>query len=105
MAGVDDSMNKVLDQIRNKFWDFPAQPDEMRITSYDGNDNPLIIEYYRDGALLFIHDLTYDGSGRLTVKLLKRKSWEYSFFQKINTLINQGTLLHNRISRRCLPTR
>ena len=73
MPGVDDGINKVLDQIRNKFWDFPAQPDEMRITSYDANDNPLVIEYYRQGKHLFTHDLTYDGSGRLTVKLLIRK--------------------------------
>ena len=65
--------DKILDQIRNKFWDFPSQPDEMRITSYDANDNPLIIEYYRDSRLMFVHELTYDGSGRLIVKQLIRK--------------------------------
>ena len=71
MAGkIDEASQKVLDAIRAKYWDFPSQPDEMRVTSYDADDNPLIIKYYRGAKHLFTHDLTYDGSGRITIKKL-----------------------------------
>lgn len=74
MAGpkIDEGDRHILDAIRAKFWDFPSQPDEMRITSYDANYNPLVIKYYRDERHLFTHELTYDVNGNLTVKKLIR---------------------------------
>lgn len=70
--GADKYNEKIFDRISAKYWDIPEHPDEMRIASYDANNNPLIIEYYRSNKLLFKHELTYDGSGRLTVKKLIR---------------------------------
>jgi len=63
-------------EIRNilssKFWDFPTEIDEQRIVKYDANDNPLIIEFYRNNDLKFTHIIEYDGSGRMTKKKLVR---------------------------------
>jgi hypothetical protein len=70
MSKVDESNKHILESLRAKFWDFPSQPDEMRVTSYDADDNPLVIEYYRQGRLMFEHNLTYDVDGRITVKKL-----------------------------------
>jgi len=74
MAGpkIDEGSRAVLDAIRAKFWDYPSQPDEMRVTSYDASFNPLVVEYYRDNRLLFTHDLTYDVDGNITIKKLIR---------------------------------
>jgi hypothetical protein len=73
MVKLGDIEEKILTALRNKYWDFPSEPDEMRITSYDANDNPLIIEYYKQNRHLFTHNLTYDGSGRLINKILIRQ--------------------------------
>lgn len=72
MAKLGDIEERILQQLRNKYWDYPSEPDEQRITSYDANDNPLVIKYYKQGRHLFTHELTYDGGGRLTVKKLIR---------------------------------
>lgn len=69
-TGVDKLQKRISDRLESKFWDFPYTPDEMRITSYDANDNPLVVEYYKSNRLLFTHYLTYDGSGRIIVKKL-----------------------------------
>ena len=70
-TGVDTLQKQIASQLEAKFWDFPKTPDEMRIISYDANDNPLIIEYYKSGRRLFTHYLTYDGSGRIIIKTIK----------------------------------
>ena len=62
----------IADRIVAKFWDFPTDVDEMRITSYDVNANPLVVEYFYTGRLRFKHLLTYDVDGNLTVKKLLR---------------------------------
>lgn len=67
---VDKAIEALHKRIEAKYWDFPLVADEMRVTSYDASDNPLIIEYYRSNRLLFTHTITYDGSGRVTVKKL-----------------------------------
>jgi len=74
MAGrkIDEGSIDILDALRAKYWDFPSQPDEMRVTSYDANSNPLVVKYYRDGRHLFTHDLTYDVDGNITIKKLIR---------------------------------
>jgi len=64
--------NEILNQLESKFWDFPTHVDEMRITSYDANFNPLVIEYYFSSKIQFKHLLTYDVDGNLTVKKLIR---------------------------------
>jgi len=63
---------EILNQLKAKFWDFPTDVDEMRITSYDANFNPLVIEFYFSGYMKFKHLLTYDGDGNITVKKLIR---------------------------------
>jgi hypothetical protein len=67
-----DYDKEILNRLEAKFWDFPTDVDEMRITSYDVNDNPLVVEYYFSNKLRFKHILTYDGSGRITIKQLIR---------------------------------
>ena len=64
---------RMYERISSKYWDYPVEADELRISSYDAFDNPLIIVYYRKGLEVFRHNLTYDGSGRLTEKKLIRK--------------------------------
>jgi len=66
----DQTLERLNTRIESKYWDFPKVADEMRITSYDASDNPLVIKYYRSNRLLFTHELTYDGSGRITIKKL-----------------------------------
>jgi len=72
MGDIDQASRYILEAIRAKYWDYPSISDEMKITSYDVFDNPLIIEFYKQGKLTFTHYLTYDGSGRLTDKKLVR---------------------------------
>lgn len=67
---IDKALEAMHKRIESKYWDYPLVADEMRITSYDAGDNPLIVEYYRSNRLLFTHDLTYDGSGRIIIKKL-----------------------------------
>jgi len=64
---------EILNRLEAKFWDYPTDVDEMRITSYDANFNPLVIEYYFSGTLKFIHEIEYDVDGNLTKKKLIRK--------------------------------
>jgi hypothetical protein len=72
MSDIDQAIKYLQETIKSKFWDYPSTPDEMKITSYDAFDNPTIIEFYKQGKLMFTHYLTYDGSGRLTDKKLVR---------------------------------
>ena len=63
---------EILQRLEARFWDYPTDVDEQRITSYDANFNPLVVEYYFSGKLRFKHILEYDVDGNLTLKKLIR---------------------------------
>ena len=69
LKAKDPELFDALINLTNTAWDMPSKPDEMYIDTYDSNDNPTKIDYYKDGVLLFSHLLEYDG------KLLKRKKF------------------------------
>ena len=73
MSGIEAFQERAYQRISAKYWDYPAESDEMRILSYDAGDNPLIVAYYRKGTEMFRHELEYDVSGRIIVKKLIRK--------------------------------
>lgn len=65
---IDKIQEMILAKIEAKYWDFPYHINFMKIVSYDTNDNPLVIEYYKGNDLKFTHTITYDSDGRVVTK-------------------------------------
>lgn len=68
MDAIDRS--NLNDINRNSTSSLPYGADSLKITSYDGDNNPLVIEYYLGGTdfgkLLVTVTLTYDVNGNVT---------------------------------------
>ena len=66
---MDNFQQQILNNISSQSSAaLPYGADALKITSYDVNDNPLIIEYYKggpNGKLLKTVSLTYDGNGNI----------------------------------------
>lgn len=59
-------LGAILDAIRGENAKFPKFYDYMAVTSVNGNNDPLTIEFRVGGSggiLVFTHTLTYDASG------------------------------------------
>jgi hypothetical protein len=67
---MDPIQQQSLNNINNQTYKaLPYGADALKITAYDGNDNPLTVEYYKggpNGKLLITVSLSYDGNGNLT---------------------------------------